>query len=145
MPDGLFREWVAKYYAFHPEVKEKYEWKEFYKLYQSLLMLDKECQGTNLINRFLSDMLDLERKGQSPLRVIIDGHESEFISMLLMLAKRNINSFPKVLAIIESMLGGLSDKEKKRMVKHLEQLLSLLPCKEKNQCIILWFWLFFGE
>ena len=139
VPDGLFREWVAKYYAFHPRIQEEYSWKEFHKLYQSVLMLDKECQDTQLINRFLSDMLDLERKGQSPLRVIIDGHESEFISMLLMLAKRNINSFPNVLAIIESMLGGLSDKEKKRMVKHLEQLLSLLPCKEKNQYLILWF------
>ena len=143
VPDGLFREWVAKYYAFHPEVKKKYKWTEFHTLYQSVLMLDKECQGTNLINRFLSDMLDMKRKGQSPLRVITNNrrgdHKNEFISMLLMLAKRNINSFPKVLAIIESMLGGLSDKEKKRMVKHLEQLLSLLPCKEKNQYLILWF------
>ena len=141
VPDGLFREWVAKYYAFHPRVKNKYKWTEFHKLYQSVLMLDKECQGTNLINRFLSDMLKkhIGWKGQSPLRVIIAGHESEFISMLLMLAKRNINSFPKVLAIIESMLGDLSDKEKEQMVNRLEELLSLLPCKEKNQYLILWF------
>lgn len=137
LPDGLFRAWVSKYHVAHPRNRAKFSWKQFRELYLAVLQIDKEHPGTGVIDRFLADIVS--KKG--PIKVTVGPHNlQKVISMLLILASRRVKSFPKVLAIIESILrspfGILHEAE---IVAYLEKYLDTLSKEEdKNKHLICW-------
>lgn len=137
LPDGLFREWASMYHAVLPKKKKKYTWKEFRELYLAVLRIEKLCPETGVIDRFLADIVS--QKGA--LRVSV--HEFNFqtvFSMLFMLATLHVKAFPKVVAIIESVLKGpLGDVHRAEIVKYLEEYLSnLSEDEERNKYLISW-------
>ncbi|SNX61326.1 Reverse transcriptase (RNA-dependent DNA polymerase) [Nitrosomonas ureae] len=137
LPDGLFREWVSRYHAVHPKKRRRYSWKEFQELYLSVIQIDRLCPGTGVIDRFLADIVS--KKGN--LKVGISEYNLEkVISMLLMLGTLRIKSFPKIMAILESVLQssfGITHQEK--IVEYLEQYLSTLSNEEeRNKYLISW-------
>ncbi|MBI5432488.1 MAG: RNA-directed DNA polymerase [Planctomycetes bacterium] len=137
LPDGLFREWVSRYYAVHPERKDAYSWKDFRELYLAVLQIDRACPGTGVVDRFLADITTSGGRLKVDLS---DSNLQKIISMLFMLAKLRIKAFPKVVAIVEQILR--SDFGKRReseivryLVGYLEQL-----CKnaDRNTYLISW-------
>jgi hypothetical protein len=71
-------------------------------VYLSVIRIDKNNPGTGVIDRFLTDLIN--RKDYS-VSVKLDSKSlSKTISLLLMLADLRIKAFPKILAIIESIL-----------------------------------------
>lgn len=137
LPEGLFRDWVSKYHAVHPKKRWRYKWKDFRELYLAVLRIDKECPGTGVIDRFLADIMS--RKGN--LKVDIYAFNlQKVLSMLLMLATRRIKAFPKVIAIIESVIrspfGVVHTGE---IVAYLEKYLkNLSEDEERNKYLISW-------
>lgn len=137
LPDGLFREWVSRYHAIHPTKKPRYSWKEFRELYLSVIQIDRACPGTGVIDRFLADIVS--KKGK--LKVGVSEYNLEkVISMLLMLGTLRIKSFPKIMAILESVLQspfGMIHKD--QIVDYLEQYLDTLSNEEeRNKYLISW-------
>ncbi len=137
LPDGLFREWVSKYHAIHPVKKNKYSWKEFRELYLSVLRIDKECPSTGVIDRFLADITN--KKGRLKVSVF-PSNIQKTISMLLMLGNLRIKAFPKIIAILESVIRtpfGISHK--KEILEYLESYLNKLSeDEERNKYLISW-------
>lgn len=137
LPEGLFREWVSRYHQVHPKKRRRYSWKEFRELYLAVLRIDQECPGTGVIDRFLADIVS--KRGQLKLTVGVFNLQ-KVISMLLMLATRRVKAFPKILAIIESILrspfGSIHEEE---IVSYLEKhLRSLSVEEERNKYLICW-------
>lgn len=137
LPDGLFRAWVSKYTGVLSRKRENFSWNEFRELYLTVLQIDKEHSGTGVIDRFLSDIVSTD----GAIKVEV-GHRNvqKVISMLLILGSRRVKSFPKVLAIIESIfrspLGLLHEEE---IVAYLGEYLNALAEEEdKNKYIICW-------
>lgn len=137
LPDGLFREWVSKYHAIHPKKKDKYSWKEFREIYLAVIRIDKECPGTSVIDRFLADIVD--KKGKLKISVRHLNIQNTF-SMLLMLATLRVKSFPKVIAILESILKtSLGSVHQSEIVEYLEEFLTeLAKDEERNKYLISW-------
>lgn len=137
LPDGLFRAWVSKYHVAHPYKRAKFSWKQFRELYLSVLQIDKEHPGTGVIYRFLADIVSQN----GSIKVTVGSFNlQKVISMLLILASRRVKSFPKVLAIIESILrspfGRLHEDE---IVAYLDEFLGALSQEEdKNKHLICW-------
>ena len=137
LPDGLFRSWVSMYHVAHPLVKEDFSWKEFRELYLTVLRIDAACPNTGVVDRFLSDIT----KSNGQLKVDVDvWNLRKVISMLLMLATLRIKSFPKVIAIIESVLKSMFGSEHKaQIVEYLESYLEMLAKEEgRNKYLISW-------
>ncbi|MCU7797612.1 MAG: RNA-directed DNA polymerase [Candidatus Thiodiazotropha sp. (ex Myrtea spinifera)] len=137
LPDGLFREWVSRYHAIHPKKKSRYSWKEFRELYLSVIQIDRVCPGTGVIDRFLSDIVS--KKGK--LKVGVSEFNLEkVISMLLMLGTLRIKSFPKIMAILESVLQSpFGMIHQAQIVDYLEQYLNTLSNEEeRNKYLISW-------
>ncbi|WP_211233721.1 RNA-directed DNA polymerase [Zooshikella ganghwensis] len=136
LPNGLFREWVSKYHIIHPKKQKKYSWNEFRELYLSVIEIDKQCPGTGVIDRFLADMINT--KGN--LKTTLSEYNLErVISMLIMLGTLRIKSFPKVMAILESMLNSFGKNQKKQIVEYLDQYLySLSNDEDRNKYLISW-------
>ncbi len=137
LPNGLFREWVSKYHAVYPEKKESFTWKQFRELYLAVIEIDKSCQGTGVIDRFLADIIT--DKGALKVQVGTSNLE-KVISMLLMLGNLRIKAFPKIIAILESVLkspfGLFHEKE---IVLYLEGFLKKLAEEEnRNKYLISW-------
>ncbi len=137
LPNGLFREWVSMYHAVHPKRKARYTWKEFREVYLAVLRIDKVCPGTGVIDRFLADIVT--KRGGLKIHVDVFNLQKVF-SMLLMLATLRIKAFPKIIAIIESVLrspfGSLHTTE---IVVHLESYLrELSKDEERNKYLIAW-------
>jgi hypothetical protein len=137
LPAGLFREWVSKYYMISPVKKDLYSWVEFREIYLSVLKIDKECAPTGVIDRFLSDITNSEGMIKVSLS---EGNIQKILSMLLMMGRQRIRSFPKVIAIIESILKnpfGLSHQ--KEILSYLESFLKKLSQdEERNKYLISW-------
>ncbi|WP_237732582.1 RNA-directed DNA polymerase [Bathymodiolus thermophilus thioautotrophic gill symbiont] len=137
LPDGLFREWVSKYHIVNPKRKKKYSWKEFRELYLSVISIDKECPGTGVIDRFLSDIVTKE--GQ--LCVSVGSFNlQKVISMLLMLGSLRVKAFPKIIAILETIINSpFGNSNKKTILKYLESFLKKLSLdEERNKYLISW-------
>ena len=142
LPDGLFREWVSdvvqsRYHAVHPRKRKKYSWKEFREVYLSVVQIDRICSGTGVIDRFLADIVS--KRGQ--LKVGVSEFNLEkVISMLLMLGTLRVKAFPKIIAILESVLKSpFGILHKAQIVDYLEQYLtSLSNDEERNKYLISW-------
>ncbi len=137
LPDGLFREWVSKYHAVHPRKKKRYSWKHFRELYLSVIRIDKECPNTGVIDRFLADIID--KDGQ--LKVYVDLFNlHKVISMLLMLGTLRVKAFPKIMAILESVLNSpFGFLHLDLIVEHMESFLLKLTAEEnRNKYLISW-------
>ena len=137
LPDGLFREWVSKYHAVHPNKKRSYTWKAFRELYLASIRIDKECPGTAVIERFLADIID--KKGTLKIKVGVSNLQ-KVISMLIMLGTLRIKAFPKIIAILEIILktdfGFIHQKVIFEYLKNY--LITLSEEQERNKYLISW-------
>lgn len=137
LPEGLFREWVSKYHAVHPRKKKRYSWKHFRELYLSVIRIDSECPNTGVIDRFLADIID--KDGQLKVRVDLFNLQ-KVISMLLMLGTLRVKAFPKIIAILESVLKSpFGFMHLNLIVEHMESFLLKLTTEERrNKYLISW-------
>jgi hypothetical protein len=137
LPDGLFRPWVSAYHAVHPRKRTGFRWKEFRELYLAVLRIDELHPGTGVIDRFLADIVS--RKGQLKVRVTARNLQKA-MSMLLMLGNRRLKSFPKVLAIIESILcSPFGQEHSAEITSYLDTYLKRLSDDEpRNTYLISW-------
>ena len=137
LPDGLFREWASRYHAVLPKAPAHITWKEFREVYLAVLEIDTDLPGTGVIDRFLADVVDKDGRFKVGLW---SGGLQKALSMLLMLGSRRAKAFPKVIAIIESVLrspfGALHTGE---IVEYLgEYLESLAQNENRNRFLIAW-------
>lgn len=96
-----------------------------------------ECTGTGVIDRFLADIVS--KKGA--LKVDLEYKNlQKVLSMLIMLATRRTKAFPKIVAIIESVLRSpFGIRHKADIVTYLESYLSdLSKDEERNKYLIAW-------
>ncbi len=137
LPEGLFRPWVSKYHSIHPRKRPSFTWKEFRELYLAVLRIDEEHPGTGVIDRFLADIVS--KKGQ--LKVpLTERNLQKALSMLLMLGKRRIKAFPKVMAIIEAVVRApFGVRHVKEIVEYLDVYLKVLSEDEdRSKYLISW-------
>ena len=137
LPEGLFRSWVSLYHAVHPRKRRYFRWKDFSELYLAVLRIDKQCPDTGVIDRFLADIVS--NKGKLKLNVTRRNLQKA-MSMLLMLGNRRVKAFPKVLAIIESILqssaGAVHEKD---ILTYVDSYLrTLVKDEDRNQYLISW-------
>lgn len=137
LPSGLFREWVSMYHAVHPSKKNMFSWKEFRELYLSVLRIDKICPGTGVIDRFLADIVTKDGHVKVKIEAL---NLQKVISMLLMLGSLRIKAFPKIIAILESVLcSPFGTVHQSLIVSHLESFLTKLAKEEdRNKYLISW-------
>ncbi len=137
LPDGLFRKWVSRYHSIHPRKKARYSWEEFRELYLSVIQIDKECPGTGVIDRFLSDLVS--KTGNLKVGVS-EFNLQKVISMLLMLGTLRIKSFPYIVAILESVLkSSFGVIHQQQIVEYMEEYLKTLSEEEeRNKYLISW-------
>lgn len=137
LPEGLFREWVSKYYMISPVKKNKYSWVEFREIYLAVLLIDKECSPTGVIDRFLSDITTPDGMIKISLS---ESNIQKVMSMLLMMGRQRIRSFPKVIAILESILKDpFGENHKDEILSYLESFLKQLSLdEERNKYLISW-------
>lgn len=137
LPDGLFREWASMYYSIHPKKQWSYSWKQFRELYLGVLRIDKTCPGTGVIDRFLSDIVS--KKNNLKVKIEIQNLD-KVISMLLMLATLRVKAFPKIMAILESILRSpFGILHKQLIIDYLENyLMELSKDEERNKYLIIW-------
>ena len=77
--------------------------------------------GTGVIDRFLADIVD---RGGSIRIQMRAGQLPNILGMLFMLARLRVKAFPKVLAIVESILGtAIGQEHRADIVTHLEEYL----------------------
>lgn len=137
LPNGLFRNWVSQYHTANPKPKAYYKFKRFKEVYLSVVTIDRENPGCGVIDRFLADITTKKYK----LRIKLDSKTlPKVISLLLMLADLRIKAFPKVLAIIETILNTpFGSAQSDSIVKHLDMFLQKLSEREQdNRYLIAW-------
>jgi hypothetical protein len=137
LPDGLFREWVSMYHVANPRKKKRYRWKEFREIYLSVLRIDKACPGTGVIDRFLADIVTKDGNVKIDLK---EYNLERAISLLLMLGTLRIKSFPKIMAILESIYRSPFGVAHKGLIgKYLNAYLKkLAEHEERNKYLISW-------
>jgi hypothetical protein len=137
LPTGLFREWVSKYHAVHPKKRHSYSWKQFRELYLGVVAIDRACPGTGVIDRFLADILS--KNGHLKLR-LEERNLERAISMLLMLGSLRVKAFPKIMAILESIIfSSFGTAHEVEILKYLEEYLSRISIEEeRNKYLISW-------
>jgi len=137
LPTGLFREWVSRYHAIHPRKLRSYSWKQFRELYVGVVEIDRACPGTGVIDRFLADIVS--DRGFIKLE-IEEKNLERAVSMLLMLGSLRIKAFPKIMAILESIMNsrfGLA--QERAILAYLESYLRSVSIEEeRNKYIISW-------
>jgi hypothetical protein len=138
LPNGLFRNWRSEYYNINPENKKNYDFEGFKEVYLSVVSIDKNNPGCGVIDRFLADLIN--RKDYSICIKLDSKSLPKVISLLLMLAGLRIKAFPKILAIIESILrSDFGSSHIDPIVEHLENFLQELIAREKeNSYLIFW-------
>jgi Reverse transcriptase (RNA-dependent DNA polymerase) len=137
LPEGMFREWVSKYYQIRPDRGKKLSFKEFKELYLGVLRIDRENPGTGIIDRFIADIMD---KQYNPLIPVDYVTLNKSVSLLLLLAERRIKTFPKILGFIEAMMIKANSQMTQDLVEqHLNLLLKeLIKNWEDNRYLISW-------
>lgn len=138
LPNGLFRNWVSEYHRINPHPKSYYEFKRFKEVYLSVIEIDKNNSGCGVIDRFLADIVT--KKGRIRIKKLDNRSLIKIISLLLMLADLRIKSFPKVLAVIESIIkSSFGSKHIDLIFEHLEEFLTDLKSEEmNNRYLIAW-------
>ncbi|WPL83219.1 RNA-directed DNA polymerase [Bordetella hinzii] len=144
LPDGLFRNWVSRYHLVHPRKKRHFTWKQFRELYLAVIDIDRSHPGTGVIDRFLADIT----KKDGALKFDFFSRDLEkVISMLLMLGNLRIKAFPKIIAILETLLRspfGVSHERK--IIEYLDTYLQKLSEEEaRNKYLITWIGYFFSS
>lgn len=137
LPSGLFREWVSRYHAIHPRKRAYFSWKQFRELYLGVIEIDRTCPGTGVIDRFLADIVS--NNGNLKLR-LDENNLEKAISMLLMLGTLRIKAFPKIMAILESVIRSpFGRHHKAAILAYLEEFLTKVSSEEeRNKYLISW-------
>lgn len=136
LPHGLFRNWRSEYYHINHGTRKDYDFEGFKEVYFSVIKIDQNNPGCGVIDRFLADLVD--RKDYSTCIKLDKKSLPKVISLLLMLADFRIKAFPKILAIIESILKSDSSHIDS-IVKYLESFLQELMKQEiNNSYLISW-------
>ena len=128
--------------AVNPEKRDRYTWKQFREIYLAVVEIDRALPGTGVIDRFLADIVD--ERGQ--VRVELKAPNlQKVMSMLIMLGTLRAKAFPKVIAVLESILKSpLGSAHRPDLVAYLEQYLRRLSEDEvRNRYLISWIWYFF--
>lgn len=135
LPNGLFRNWKSEYYNINPENKKECDFEGFKEVYLSIIRIDKNNPGCGVIDRFLADLVDKDYN----ICIKLDKKTlPKAISLLLMLADLRIKSFPKIIAIIESILkSNVGSKHKDSIVEHLEEFLQRLREREMDNIYLI--------
>jgi hypothetical protein len=138
LPNGLFRNWRSEYYNINPEKKKDYNFEGFKEVYLSIIKIDRNNPGCGVIDRFLADLVN--RKDYSICVKLDTKSLPKVISLLLMLADLRIKAFPKILAIIESILrSDFGSSHIVPIIEHLEDFLQELISRETdNSYLIFW-------
>ena len=137
LPDGLFRKWTSMYHSAYPKKLDKLTWQQFRELYLAVIDIDKRCPSTGVIDRFLADVI---QKNGYPKVNLEEENLQKVISMLLMLATKRHKSFPKILAILESILNNsIWFNHKKMIINYIINYLETLSKEEsRNRYQISW-------
>ncbi len=137
LPDGIFRNWVSRYYTVNPQPKKYYTYKRLREVFLSVISIERDLPGTGVIDRFLADIITKDYK---PNFSVSRKRVSQIISMLLMLPSFRIKSFPKTLGVIESILQSMNDNWYKVQIgRHLARYLGTLASSEfENRYLIIW-------
>lgn len=141
LPNGLFRPWRSKYHAAYPYKIDIFDWRQFQELYLSVVDINRTCPGTGVIDRFLSDIVS--REGFLKLKF----HETtmkKVISMLFMIPHLHIKAFPKILAIIESIMNSPYCGDNIELITAFvkENLETLIQDEARNRYLISWVYYF---
>lgn len=137
LPEGLFRPWKSMYHAANPRPKRMYSYDAFKETYLSVISIDKQCPGTGVIDRFLSDIVTKKDR----LRLVVDKKNlPRILSLLLLLAQQRIKAFPKVLGILEAIIKTRDGKRYRDTIgTYLRNYLEKLAEKEEeNRYLIAW-------
>lgn len=137
LPAGLFREWVSQYHAANRNPKAPYDFRKFKEAYLSVIAIDRSLPGTGIIDRFLADIITEDYKP----RIELDKRSlPKVLSLLMMLGGLRAKAFPKVLAVVESILGTeFGAKHSKDIASHLCNSLDRLAEREtENRYLISW-------
>jgi hypothetical protein len=137
LPNGIFRDWVSQYHAANRSPKAYYSFRKFKETYLSVIAIDKANPGCGVIDRFLADIVTKKYR----LRVKLDKKTlPKILSLLLMLGTLRTKAFPKVLAIIESVLQSpFGEKHRIEISEHLSDHLDQLSQREsENRYLIAW-------
>lgn len=137
LPTGLFREWVSRYHAIHPRKRWRFSWKLFRELYLGVVEIDRACPGTGVIDRFLADIVSKD----GHLKLHLEERNLErAISMLLMLGSLRIKAFPKIMAILESIIrSSFGSAHEAAILLYLEEFLRRISAEEeRNKYLISW-------
>lgn len=137
LPNGIFREWVSQYHSANRNPRAYYPFRRFKEIYLSVIAIDKANSGCGVIDRFLADIVTKKYR----LRVKLDKRTlPKILSLLLMLGTLRTKAFPKVLAIIESILQTpFGNKHATEIAEHLADHLSDLSKREsENRYLISW-------
>ncbi|KDB62769.1 RNA-directed DNA polymerase [Bordetella bronchiseptica B18-5 (C3)] len=137
LPNGLFRDWISRYHLVHPRKKKHFTWKQFRELYLAVIDIDRSHPGTGVIDRFLADIT----KKDGALKFNFFSRDLEkVISMLLMLGNLRIKSFPKIIAILETLLRSpFGVRHERKIIEHLDTYLQKLSEEEeRNKYLITW-------
>lgn len=139
LPNGLFRNWRSEYYNINPENKKQYDFEGFKEVYLSVIRIDKNNPGCGVIDRFLADIVDKNFVDKNyKIGITFDNKTlPKVISLLLMLADLRIKSFPKIIAIIESILKSNVGSHKDSIVEHLEEFLQKLKSREMDNIYLI--------
>lgn len=137
LPSGLFREWASRYHAIHPRKKAMFSWKQFRELYLGVVEIDRLCPGTGVIDRFLADIVS--KSGTLKLR-LEESNLERSISMLLMLGTLRVKAFPKIIAILESVIRTpFGACQEGAILRYLEEYLQRISTEEeRNKYLISW-------
>lgn len=137
LPAGLFREWVSRYHAIQPHKRACYSWKQFRELYLGVIDIDRKCPGTGVIDRFLADIVS---KGGKLKLTVDDRNLQRVISMLLLLGSLRIKAFPKIIAILESIVHTQAGaRHRTQLVEYVHEYLRQLAVDEyQNKYLIAW-------
>jgi hypothetical protein len=141
LPDGLFRKWKSQYYNIHPKNKNAHDFESFKELYLSVINIYRENPNCGIIEKFLLDDLVDKRKDYNINIKLRKKWLPKILSMLLMLHRSRIKTFPKILAVIESILK--SDPEYiNPIVEYLENYIQELNEREMDHSYLI-FWIFY--
>ena len=142
IPEGLFRPWVSEYHTIHPCNLQNYSWKYFREWYLAVLRIDEQYPGVGVIDRFLAD---LHNKNGELKITLNDRNLRKTISMLIMLGRRRIKSFPKILAIIEAIVRSpVGMRNRQNVIEYLEEyFIDLSKDENSNRYLLSWLAYFF--
>ena len=145
IPLSMYRLWKTRYLAVYPQEGKVNKWKPFVALYLNVLEIEKEVPGSGMIDRFLGDIVS----GGSVLssETLSEKRCHQLTSMLLMLGNLRLQSFPKVLAVLECLYKDSRIHPCRHVIVDAlqHQLQSLVTDIRRNRYQIIWICYFFAS